>query len=144
MAKTIDMNKVVNILLVEDDILDAMDLQRTLDRMRILYKMKIAKNGEEGLTLLEQEEHQLFSGKPDVILLDMNMPRMNGIEFLQILRARDDWKDIKVFVLTTSDESEDEKVMRSLGISGYITKPLKVSNTGSIDAFNLMIDLMNM
>ncbi|HEX6893069.1 MAG TPA: response regulator [Chryseolinea sp.] len=138
------MNRVVNILLIEDDILDAMDLQRTLDRMRILYKMKIAKNGEEGLALLEQEDHPLFIGKPDIILLDMNMPRMNGTEFLQIIRRRDDWKSIKVFVLTTSDESEEEKAMRSLGISGYIIKPLKASNTGSMDAFNLMIDLMNM
>jgi len=138
------MNKVVNILLIEDDILDAMDLQRTLDRMRILYKMRIAKNGEEALTVLDQADHPLFSGKPDPILLDMNMPRMNGIEFLQILRGREEWKNIKVFVLTTSDESEDEKIMRSLGISGYIIKPLKVSNSGSIDAFNLMIDLMNM
>ena len=138
------MNRVINILLVEDDILDAMDLQRTLDRMRIFYKMKIAKNGEEGFALLEQPDHPLFSGKPDIILLDMNMPRMNGIEFLQILRNSDEWRKIKVFVLTTSDESEDERIMRSLGISGYITKPLKMSNTGSIDAFNLMIDLMNM
>lgn len=138
------MNKVVNILLIEDDILDAMDLQRTLDRMRILYKMKIAKNGEEGLALLDQADDPLSSERPDLILLDMNMPRMNGIEFLQILRGREAWKNIKVFVLTTSDESEDEKIMRSLGISGYIIKPLKTSNTGSIDAFNLMIDLMNM
>ena len=138
------MNKVVNILLIEDDILDAMDLQRTLDRMRILYKMKIAKNGEEGLALLDQADDPLFAEKPDLILLDMNMPRMNGIEFVQILRGRETWKNIKVFVLTTSDESGDEKIMRSLGISGYIIKPLKVSNTGSIDAFNLMIDLMNM
>jgi len=135
------MNKVVNILLIEDDILDAMDLQRTLDRMRILYKMRIAKNGEEGIAMLEQADHLLL---PDLILLDMNMPRMNGIEFLQMLRSRQEWKSIKVFVLTTSDESEDEKIMRSLGISGYIIKPLKVSNSGSIDAFNLMIDLMNM
>ena len=138
------MNKVANILLIEDDILDAMDLQRTLDRMRILYRMKIAKNGEEGLALLDQADDPLSSEKPDLILLDMNMPRMNGIEFLQILRGREAWKNIKVFVLSTSDESEDEKIMRSLGISGYIIKPLKTSNTGSIDAFNLMIDLMNM
>lgn len=138
------MNRVINILLVEDDILDAKDLQRTLDRMRILYKMKIARNGEEGVALLQQEDHPLFSGRPDVILLDMNMPRMNGFEFLQFLRSHEPWKDIKVFVLTTSDESEDERLMRSLGISGYITKPLKMSNNGSIDAFNLMIDLMNM
>ena len=99
------MNKVVNILLIEDDILDAMDLQRTLDRTRILYKMKIAKNGEEGLALLDQAEDPLFPEKPDLILLDMNMPRMNGVEFLQILRRREAWKNIKVFVLTTSDES---------------------------------------
>ena len=138
------MNRVINILLVEDDMLDAMDLQRTLDGMSILYKMKIAKNGEEGLALLEQKDHPLFSGKPDIILLDMNMPRMNGVEFLQTLRNSEEWKNIKVFVLTTSDETEDERIMRSLGISGYITKPLKMSNRGSIDAFNLMIDLMNM
>lgn len=131
-------------LLVEDDYLDAIDLQRTLDRMGILYKMKIAKNGEEGIQLLKDEDHPLFKGKPDILLLDLNMPRMNGLEFLHILRGSDEWKDIKVFVLTTSDESEDKKATRSLGVSGYIIKPLKVSNSGSMDAFNLMIDLMNL
>lgn len=138
------MNKVINMLLVEDDNLDVIDLQRTLDRMGIFYKMKIAKNGEEAIQLLQDKDHPLFAGKPNILLLDLNMPRMNGIEFLQVLRGSEEWKDIKVFVLTTSDESEDKKATRSLGISGYITKPLKVSNPGSIDAFNLMIDLMNM
>lgn len=138
------MNRVINILLVEDDSLDAMDLQRTLDRMGVLCKIKVAKNGEEGLKLLTDEDHPLFTGKPDILLLDLNMPRMNGIEFLQAIRKNEDWKDIKVFILTTSDESEDKKATRSLGISGYITKPLKLSNPGSMDAFNLMIDLMNM
>lgn len=138
------MNKIINILLVEDDNLDAIDLQRTLDRMRIIYKMKIAKNGEEAIQLLNEKNHPLFSGKPDILLLDLNMPRMNGIELLNVLRKTDEWKDIKVFVLTTSDESEDKKATRALGISGYITKPLKVSNSGSIDAFNLMIDMMNL
>ncbi|MBA4055503.1 MAG: response regulator [Marivirga sp.] len=138
------MNRVINILLVEDDSLDAMDLQRTLDRMGVLYKMKVAKNGEEGIKFLAGVDHPLFTGKPDILLLDLNMPRMNGVEFLQAIRTNEDWKDIKVFVLTTSDESEDKKATRSLGISGYITKPIKLSNPGSIDAFNLMIDLMNM
>jgi CheY-like chemotaxis protein len=138
------MNRVINILLVEDDSLDAMDLQRTLDRMGVLYKMNVAKNGEEGIKLLTDVEHPLFNGKPDILLLDLNMPRMNGVEFLQAIRTNKDLKDIKVFVLTTSDESEDKKAARSLGISGYITKPLKLSNPGSMDAFNLMIDLMNM
>lgn len=138
------MKRVINILLVEDDSLDAIDLQRTLDRMGVLYKMKVAKNGEDGIKLLSEEDHPLFSGKPDILLLDLNMPRMNGIEFLEAIRSNDDWKDIKVFVLTTSDETEDKKETRSLGISGFITKPLKLSNPGSIDAFNLMIDIMNM
>lgn len=139
------MNKVINILLVEDDNLDAIDLKRSLDRVGILYKMKIAKNGEEALQLLSDEDDQaVFSGKPDILLLDLNMPRMNGLEFLQGLRSHESWKDIKVFVLTTSDESEDKKAAAKLGISGYITKPLKLNNPGSIDAFNLMIDLMNM
>ncbi len=138
------MNKVINILLVEDDSLDAMDLQRTLDRMGILYKIKVAKNGEEGLKRLADLEDPVFTGKPDVLLLDLNMPRMNGLEFLHVIRSNEDWKDIKVFVLTTSDESEDKVATRNLGISGYIIKPLKLSNPGSIDAFNLMIDLMNL
>jgi CheY-like chemotaxis protein len=138
------MNRVINILLIEDDNLDVIDLRRTLDKMSVFYKMKIAKNGEEGVALLKQKEHELFVGKPDVILLDINMPRMNGIEFLQLLRSDDEWKDIKVFVLTTSEENEDKKAVKNLGISGYITKPFKANNPGSIDAFNLMIDLMNM
>lgn len=138
------MNHVINIMLVEDDQLDEMDLKRTLDKLNIIYKMKIARNGEEAIELLEQKDHELFKEKPDIILLDINMPRMNGIEFLQILRSREQWKDIRVFVLTTSEENEDKKAVKALGVSGYITKPFKANNPGSMDAFNLMIDLMNM
>lgn len=138
------MTKVINLLVVEDDNLDVIDLKRTLDRMGILYRMKVAKNGEEGIIALESARHDSQSPFPDIVLLDLNMPRMNGLEFLQIIRNRPEWRNIKVFVLTTSDEWEDRSAMRNLGISGYIVKPLKVSNTNSIDAFNLMIDLMNM
>ena len=140
------MNSVINILLVEDDNLDAIDLKRSLDRMGILYRMKIARNGEEALKLLEDSDpdQAVFTGRPHIILLDLNMPRMNGLEFLQMLRSQDAWKDIKIFVLTTSDESEDKRAARNLGVSGYIIKPLKLNNPGSMDAFHLMIDLMNM
>ncbi|HYC86334.1 MAG TPA: response regulator, partial [Chryseosolibacter sp.] len=65
-------------------------------------------------------------------------------EFLEQLKANDAWKDIKVFVLTTSDEKEDKTAALGLGVSGYITKPLKLESPSSLDAFNLMIDLMNM
>lgn len=136
------MDKVINILMVEDDTVDVMDARRTLDRMNILYKMDIAKNGVEALTYITNL-NQSNRTKPDIILLDLNMPKMNGIEFLQALRQSESGKDIKVFIITTSDEKEEKERARGLGVSGYIVKPLKLNNPSSIDAFNLMIDLMN-
>jgi len=138
----IESNKVINILLVDDDSLDVIDMQRTLNKMNILHKTALAKNGEEALEYLNHlspdEPH------PDVILLDINMPKMNGIEFLTALRKKEEWKDLKVFIVTTSDERVDRDATKKLGISGYIVKPLKLNNPSSIDSFNLMIDLMNM
>jgi CheY-like chemotaxis protein len=132
------MKRVINILMVEDDTLDVLDAKRTLDRMNILYKMDVAKNGEEALQLLDMHE-----SKPDIILLDLNMPKMNGLEFLQELRGQGQIKDVKIFIITTSEEREDKEKVARLGVSGYIVKPLKLNNPSSIDAFNLMIDLMN-
>jgi CheY-like chemotaxis protein len=71
------------------------------------------------------------------------MPKMNGMEFLTTIRKKNEWKDIKVFVITTSDEGEDKEMAQRLGVSGYIVKPLKFNNPSSIDSFNLMIDLLN-
>lgn len=126
--------------MVEDDTLDIMDARRTLDRMNILYKMDVAKNGVEALAHINASQ---TSSKPDIILLDLNMPKMNGIEFLQALRQSTYGKDAKVFIITTSDEKEEKDKVRNLGVSGYIVKPLKFNNPSSIDSFNLMIDLMN-
>ncbi|SKC43441.1 response regulator [Ohtaekwangia koreensis] len=137
------MMRVINILLVEDDNLDVIDVKRTLDKMAIVYNMKVAKNGEEAIRLLH-DKRDSFTVKPDFIILDLNMPKMNGLELLQILRSSEDWKDIKIFILTTSEENEDKQAAKQYGISGYIVKPLKFNNRGSLDAFNLMIDLMNM
>ena len=137
-----DKVNVINILLVEDDTLDVMDARRTLDRMNILYKMQVARNGEEGLALL-RELGTSGGDKPDIILLDLNMPKMNGMEMLGQMRKMEDWKDTKVFVITTSEEREDKEMARKLGVSGYIVKPMKFNNPSSIDSFNLMIDLLN-
>lgn len=137
------MQRLINILLIEDDTLDQMEVKRTLERKGILHDMTIAPNGEDALKMLEQRV-ETFEGKPDIILLDLNMPKMNGFEFLNTLRAREAWKDIKVFVLSTSDEREDKVAAQKAGVSGYIVKPLKLESPSSIDAFNLMIDLMNM
>lgn len=137
------METVINILMVEDDTLDVLDAKRTLDRMNILYKMEVAKNGEEALAFLNNAHINIPTVKPDIILLDLNMPKMNGIEFLHAVRGSDRLKDVKVFILTTSEEKEDREKVKNLGVSGYIVKPLKFNNPSSIDAFNLMIDLMN-
>lgn len=138
------MQRVINILLVEDDNLDQMEVQRTLSRKGILHRLKIARNGEEALLLLNDASNEIFEGRPDLILVDLNMPKMNGFEFLTKLRSFEDYRDIKVFVLSTSDEREDKQSASKLGISGFITKPLKLESPPSLDAFNLMIDLMNM
>ncbi|MBL0744191.1 response regulator [Chryseolinea lacunae] len=99
------------------------------------------KNGEDALYMLQEEP---AAKMPDLILLDLNMPKMNGFELLSLIRENDHWKDIKVFIQTTSDQSEDKTLAQTLGISGFITKPLKLDSLSSMDAFNLMMDLMNM
>lgn len=135
------MDKVVNILLVEDDNLDIIDVKRTLDKMHILNNMIVARNGEDALRILNEKEGS--DTKPDIALIDINMPKMNGLEFLSAIRKTDEWKDLKCFIITTSDEKVDRMAAKDMGISGYIVKPLKLNNPSSMDAFNLMIDLMN-
>lgn len=131
-----------NILLVEDDYLDVIDIRRSLDKLKVLYNLQIAKNGEEAIEMLKGEGHHGADVIPDIVLIDINMPKMNGLELLGEIRKHPRWKDLKCFILTTSDEKIDRQGARELGVSGYIIKPLKLNN-GSIDAFNLMIDLMN-
>jgi CheY-like chemotaxis protein len=137
------MHRIINILLVDDDSLDQIDLVRTLERKNITHRLKAAKNGEDALSVMDDPDGSIFSGNPDIILLDLNMPKMNGFEFLERMKMNESWKDIKVFILTTSDEREDKQIALNMGASGYITKPLKLESPSSIDAFNLMIDMMN-
>ncbi|HYG04342.1 MAG TPA: response regulator, partial [Chryseosolibacter sp.] len=120
---------------------DVMDAKRTLDKMGVLHLMHVAKNGEEAIEYLSGIKSA--DARPDVVLLDLNMPKMNGIEFLTKIREWDQWKTLKIFILTTSEEKEDREQTKKLGVSGYIVKPLKLNNPSSIDSFNLMIDLLN-
>ena len=104
--------------------------------------MHVARNGEEALHYLKEGTNNPAYTRPDIVMLDLNMPKMNGVEFLNVIRSNDQWKDLKVFVITTSDEKEDRQKVKGLGVSGYIVKPLKFNNPSSIDSFNLMIDLL--
>ena len=124
-----------SILLIEDDELDIISVERSLKKIESEYELHTAYNGIEALKMIKGDN----ALKPDVILLDLNMPKMNGIEFLRILREDEEIKDIKVFIMTTSAESADRNLAEELGISGFIIKPLNYNDntkrSDSMDAF---------
>ncbi|MGQ7944376.1 response regulator [Flavobacterium sp. WC2509] len=124
------------ILLVEDDELDIISVERSLKKIESEYVLYTAYNGIEALKILRDKNLGLI---PDVVLLDINMPRMNGIEFLKIIREDKNFSSLKVFIMTTSSENDDRFEAEQLGISGYIIKPLNYTDnskrTDSMDAF---------
>ena len=137
--------KVANILLVEDDYLDILTVERALKRINANHKLFVANDGKQALAMLRGEGVEKISPKPSIIMLDINLPKMNGLEFLNELRQDEELKHIKVFITTTSDHENDRDLSKKLGISGYIVKPVNFSNpTSSIDNFNLLIDLLNL
>lgn len=108
------------ILLVEDDVVDQMTVQRALRDLKIANRLDIAGDGEEAIAYLTNSEKE----KPGIILLDLNMPRMNGIEFLRMMKQDESLKTIPVVVLTTSREVKDRVDSFNLGIAGYMVKPV--------------------
>lgn len=122
--------KTVSILLVEDNDLDAEKLQRILDRLGDKRPITRARDGIEALELLRDPERQ--PRPPFVIILDLNMPRMNGQEFLAELRADSSLKGLPVVVLTTSDRRADIEQAYSNQVSGYLTKPIDLEDTAAM------------
>lgn len=112
------------ILLVEDDYLDVISVWRAIAKLNLKHELVVAHNGEDALALLNGNSASGEMLAPDVILLDLNMPKMNGVEFLGIIKSYYSLKNIKVFVTTTSSEEYDRVRTRGLGITGYILKPL--------------------
>jgi CheY-like chemotaxis protein len=139
------LGKIANILLVEDDSLDVINVERTLSKMNVNHRLHVARNGQEALDLLRGNRVSKIEPLPSIILLDINMPKMDGLEFLAELRGDEALKHIKVFIMTTSNQDADRQTSALLGISGYIIKPLKFNNAiSSKDSFNLFIDLLNL
>jgi DNA-binding response OmpR family regulator len=134
------MEKTVKILLIEDDKLDQIQVRRVLDQRGILYQLRIAGTVDDAWQFLENEKHVEFVGNPDIILLDINLPRINGLEFLSEFRIAKKWESIKVFILSNSEQ--EKKEVDKIGVSGYITKPLKL-NSPSRDTISFLIDVMN-
>ncbi|MEX0287900.1 MAG: response regulator [Flavobacteriaceae bacterium] len=110
----------MTILFIEDDQIETMKLQRTVSRHGLNHTIIEAKNGEEALEVLNTAEKL-----PDIILLDLNMPKMNGIEFLKILKADSKIKYLPTIILTTSENRTDLLECYKTGIAGYVIKPLK-------------------
>lgn len=108
------------ILLVEDDEIDIMTIQRALKDLNVSNPLEVTMNGEEALNYFKDPDKT----EPCIVLLDINMPRMNGIEFLQERNRNDVIKKIPVVVLTSSREEQDMVQSYSLGVSGYMLKPV--------------------
>jgi CheY-like chemotaxis protein len=106
------------ILLVEDDNVDAMMVKRSLKDLNIPNLVVHLPNGEEALEHLQNDDNEM----PCVIILDLNMPRMNGIELLQVVKTDDKLRRIPVVVLTTSHAEQDKVETFKLGVAGYMLK----------------------
>lgn len=109
----------MRVLFIEDDMIESMKMQRAISKLESKQTIIEAKNGEEALKVLETGE------LPDIVLLDLNMPRMSGIEFLTILKADERLRYLPTIILTTSENRTDLLECFKLGIAGYIIKPLK-------------------
>lgn len=119
-------NGLIGILLVEDDEVDVMNMERAFKKNHITNPLFVAHNGLEALAMLRGEGCEKPEPFPRIILLDLNMPRMNGIEFLHQLRADPDLKSLTVIVLTTSNEERDKVAAYNLNVAGYILKPVEL------------------
>ena len=126
--------KIINILLVEDDEVDIMNVKRAFKKYKITNPLYSAGNGLEALDMLRS-----CDGKPPkvpesrrLILLDLNMPKMNGLEFLHEIRKDDRLKRTPVIVLTTSDEDKDRIEAYNLNVAGYILKPVTFANFAEV------------
>ena len=119
--------KPFEILLLEDESADAYLVQLALKESHILANINHVVDGCEGLDYLHRKGQYASAQRPDLILLDINMPRMNGREFLTAIKADNAFKAIPIVVLTTSDVDRDIVSSYELGAAGYITKPVDIS-----------------
>jgi CheY-like chemotaxis protein len=118
-------DKILNILLVEDDQVDIMNVKRAFQKNRITNPLYVASNGVEALQMLRSNA---VPSERRLILLDLNMPKMSGIEFLRELRADPALGATPVVVLTTSNDERDKVDAYNLNVAGYLLKPVTFIN----------------
>ncbi len=125
--------RILNILLVDDDQVDVMNVQRAFKKNNITSPMWVSSNGLEALDMLRSGT---VPKSQRLVLLDLNMPKMNGIEFLRALRADPSLAQTSVVVLTTSKDERDKVAAYNLNVAGYLLKPVEF-----IDFVGLMATL---
>jgi CheY-like chemotaxis protein len=114
--------RTVNILLVEDDQIDAKAFIRSLQKLKVSNPVTIARDGVEALEILKGGGDGEPLPRPNLIIMDINMPRMNGIELLQRMRADAELRDLIAFILTTSNDEQDRIEAYNLNVAGYMLK----------------------
>jgi len=133
LKKNIKMNNLLTIMLIEDDAIEVMKFKRVLKSLSKEHKIIEATNGEDALAYLNKRE-----SLPDIILLDLNMPKMNGLDFLKIIKNDDILKFLPTIILTTSSNQKDLLEVYKYGIAGYITKPLKYEDY--VEKVNILLN----
>lgn len=114
----------IEVLLVEDDPADVELTLEVMDRTRLKVQMNVVKDGVEAMEYLRRDGKYTDSIRPDLVLLDLNMPRKDGREVLREIKADEGLKSIPVVILTTSDSDEDIIMTYATGANCYITKPV--------------------
>jgi CheY-like chemotaxis protein len=136
--------KTVNILLVEDDDGDAKAIQRALHKANMIHPIIRAVDGIEALDILQGNIPKLKKREPYLMLVDLKMPRMSGIELLQTIRVDEKLKQSIVFMLTTSKRDDDKIAAYNLNVAGYILKEcvsenfMKLANL--IDSYSQIVE----
>ncbi|HEX8429060.1 response regulator [Hymenobacter sp.] len=133
-----------SVLLVEDDFFDTMTVKKSFEKFNIQHHLYTAFNGLEALDLLLGSNGvEPIRPLPEVILLDLNMPKMNGHEFLTEIRKNPELASIPVFITTTSVLDVDRLNAQNLGVSGYILKPLDFETAADmVDSISLLEELL--
>ena len=129
-------SKTVHILLVEDDQIDEKAFLRAIEKLRISNPVTVARDGMEAWEILKGVNGRTRLPRPNLLVVDINMPRMNGLELLQKIRNDADLHDSIVFMLTTSNDDEDKIEAFQLNVAGYMLKS-DVGN-GFLKAVELM------
>lgn len=117
----------VDILLLEDEPADAYLVKMAFKEGKVLANLHHVVDGQEGVDFLRKMGEYAFAPRPDLILLDLNMPRMNGYEFLKVIKSNPMLSNIPVVVLTTSDVERDVVRSYESGVASYITKPVDMA-----------------